>query len=157
MCQVRCYVASCYTTSEVFTLYEIQMVHPFHIIQTYALPFRALYHVVNFKWQSCQAVVRQSSGSRQPVVSQSSASRQAIVRQSPGSHQAVARQSSGSHQAVVRQQSGSHQAVYQTERLFILVHKKLLQCDSYYFQQWYKWYIVYLNQIKGYAKTPIVF
>ena len=38
---------------------------------------------------SCQAVVRQSSGSRQAVVRQSSGSRQAVVRQFSGSLQIV--------------------------------------------------------------------
>ena len=38
---------------------------------------------------SCQAVVKQSSGSRQVVIRQSSGSCQAVFKQSSGSHQAV--------------------------------------------------------------------
>ena len=62
---------------------------------------------------TCQAVVRQSSGSYREVTRQTSRSCQAVIRQSQssGTFWAVVSQSSGSLQAVIRQLSCSHQAV----------------------------------------------
>ena len=60
-------------------------------------------------YDSCQAVVRQSSGIRQEVVRQTSGIRQAVVRHSSGIRQAFIRYSI--RQAVVMQFSVSSQAV----------------------------------------------
>jgi hypothetical protein len=88
-------------------------------------------------WQrSCQAVIKQSSGSHQAVIRQSSGSQKKLffslvstqslpewTKAKTLNCQEIVRQLSGSRQAVIRQLSGSHQAVRKSSFSFLFQNK----------------------------------